>query len=240
MEAFKDKFSKEKVHFNLARLKAGGESFEVVIHPDKAMAFKSGQADLKDVLVYDHIFADAKKGLAASEHVMKSVFKTTESLEVARQVIMKGEIQLTTEYKDRLREEKRKAIINIIHRSAIDPKTGYPHPPSRIEAAMEEAKARVDERLKAEDQVQAIVKKLMPVLPIKFEVRRVELRIPAQHAIRAYPIIKAFGTLLKDSWQNDGSLVAVVEVPAGLQQDLYGKLNDLTRGELQSKVIGAV
>lgn len=240
METFKDKFSKEKVHFNLARLKAGGENFEVVVHPDKAIAFKSGQGDIRDALVYDHIFADAKKGMAASEHVMKSVFKTTESVEVARQIIMKGEIQLTVEYRDRLRETKRKAIVDIIHRAAIDPRTGFPHPPNRIEAAMAEARVRIDEHRKAEDQIQDIVKALMPILPIKFEVRRIEFHIPARHAARAYPIMKSFGALLKDSWQNDGSLLAVVEIPAGMQQDLYSELNRLTRGEVESKVIGRV
>ena len=42
----------------------------------------------------------------------------------------------------------------------------------------------------------------------------------------------------KDSWQNDGSLVAVVEVPAGMQQDLFSELNKLTRGAVESKVVG--
>lgn len=233
-------FGKEKPHFNLARLKAGGENFEVVVHPDKAIAFKSGQADIRDVLVYDRIFADAKKGLEASEHVMKSVFKTTERVDVARQIIQRGEIQLTTEYRDRLRAEKRKAIINMIHRTAIDPRSGLPHPPNRVEAALEEAKVRIDEHRRAEDQLQDIVKQLMPVLPIKFEVRRVEFHIPAKHAARAYPILKGFGSLLKDSWQGDGSLVAVVEVPAGLQQELYSELNKLTHGDVESKIVGKV
>ncbi|MBI2145323.1 ribosome assembly factor SBDS [Candidatus Woesearchaeota archaeon] len=240
MEAFKDNFVKERVHFNLARLKAGGENFEVVIHPDQAMAFKSGQGDIRDVLVYDHIFADAKRGMAASEHVMMSVFKTTERVEVAKQIILKGEIQLTVEYRDRLRDEKRKAILNIIHRNAIDPRSGLPHPPNRIEAAFDEAKVRIDEHRKAEDQVQDIVKQLMPVLPIKFEVRRVELHVPARYAAQSYAIMKGFGSLVKDNWQNDGSLVAVVEVPAGLQQDLYSALNRLTHGEVESKVVGKV
>ena len=33
----------------------------------------------------------------------------------------------------------------MIHRNAVDPKTGLPHPPQRIESAMEEAKIHVDE-----------------------------------------------------------------------------------------------
>lgn len=235
-----ENFGKEKLHFNVARMKANGENFEVIIHADAAVAFRAGRGDIRDVLVYDRVFADAKKGLAASEHVMRTVFKTTDHIEVAKQIILKGEIQLTTEYRERLREEKRKAIINIIHRTAADPRTGFPHPPDRIEAGLVEARVRIDENRKAEDQIQEIVRQLMPVLPIKFEVRRVEFRIPAQYAARAYPILKGFGSLTKDSWQGDGSLLAVVEVPAGLQQELYSELNRLAHGGVESRIIGKV
>ncbi len=231
-------FGKEKPHYSLARLKSGGENFEVIVDPDRAVAFRQGQGDIRDVLVYDRVFADARKGLEVSEHVMSNVFKTSDHFEVAKQIIQKGEIQLTAEYRDRLREDKRKAIVNIIHRTAVDPKTGYPHPPNRIEAAMEEAKVRIDENKKAEEQIHDIVKQLMPVLPIKFEIRQVEFHIPAQFASKAYQVLKGFGTLQKDSWQNDGSLMAVVEVPAGMQQDLYSELNKLTHGAVESRVVG--
>ncbi|HLD97378.1 MAG TPA: SBDS family ribosome assembly factor, partial [Candidatus Nanoarchaeia archaeon] len=62
---------------------------------------------------------------------------------------------------------------------------------------------------------------------------------PANFAARAYPILKGYGTLQKDFWQNDGSLVAVVEVPAGMQQELYSELNKLTKGDVESKVVGS-
>ena len=240
MAAPPENYGKENVHFNLARMKAGGETFEVIIHPDAAMAFRSGQGDLADVLVYDRIFSDAKKGLAVSEHVMKTVFNTIDHKDVARQIVLKGEIQLTSEYREKLREEKRRAIVNYIHRMAIDPSTGFPHPPARIETAMAEAKVRVDEHQNAESQVPEIVKQLLPILPIKFEVRQVEIKVPVQFASKAHQILKRYCPLLKDQWQSDGSLLAVVEVPAGLQQELYGELNKLTHGAVESKLIGKV
>lgn len=86
-------FGKEKPHFHVARLRAGGENFEVLIKPEAAAAFRSGQGDISEVLEYDRVFADAKKGLEASEHVMKNVFKTVDRLEVARQIVLKGEVQ---------------------------------------------------------------------------------------------------------------------------------------------------
>ncbi len=238
METVKDKLGKEKVHFNLARIDAGGGHFEVVVDAEKAIAFRSGQADIRDVLVYDKIFADAKKGLLASEHMMKNVFKTGDTLEVASQIISKGKVQVNSEYRERKREEKKRALVEIIHRTAIDPKTGFPHPQNRIEAALQEAKVRIDEDKSAEGQVQEVVKKLMQVLPLKFEVRKVEFHIPSKFAVRAYPLLKGYGQLVKDEWQGDGSLLAVVEVPAGLQQDLYSDINKLTHGDVESKIVG--
>lgn len=232
-------FGKEKASFNLAKIKVGSERFEIVVHPDKAMDFREGKlADVKDALVSEHIFSDAHKGLAASEHLMEQVFKTKDPLEVARQIIKKGEIQVTAEYRERLREEKRKRIIDIIHRNSIDPKTNLPHPPQRIENAIIEAKARIDEHKKAEDQIQDIVKQLQVVLPIKFEVREIAVKIGAQFAAKSYATLKNYGKITRDEWLNDGSLSAVIELPAGMQQDFFDALNKLTHGNCETKVIG--
>src|SRR3989338_3791798 len=235
-------FGREKPHFNVARLKAGGENFEVIVHPEQAMAFKqsNGSAgDITAVLVYDRVFADAKKGLAASEHVMKSAFGTNDAAEVARQILLKGEIQMTSAYRNKLVEDKRRFIVDMIHRLAVDPRTGFPHPPVRVDAALAEARVKIDEHKSAEEQVQGIVRQLMPVLSIKLEVRQVEFHIPARYASHAHSVLKRFGVLQKDMWQGDGSLVAVVEVPAGLQEGLFSEINRLTHGDAESKVVGA-
>ena len=46
-----------------------------------------------------------------------------------------------------------------------------------------------------------------------------------------------FAIMLRDEWQNDGSLKAILEIPAGLQTELFDKLNSLTHGEIESKII---
>jgi ribosome maturation protein SDO1 len=231
---------KDRARFNLARLKVGREKFELVINPENAIDYRNGKnIDLREVLLSEKVFSDAQKGLAASEHLMQQVFKTSDALEAAKQILRRGEIQLTAEYREKLRQEKRKRIIDIIHRNSIDPKTNLPHPPQRIENALGEAKVKIDEHKKAEDQVQEIVKKLRPVLPIKFEVREVAVKVDPQFAAKSYATLKNFGRIVKDEWQNDGSLVAVVELPAGLQQDFFDELNKLTHGNCETKVLSS-
>jgi ribosome maturation protein SDO1 len=232
-------YDKEEVLFNMARIKKGGETFEIVIDPDKAVEHKEGKGvDIRDILKSEYIFSEAKRGLRASETLMKQVFGTDDSLKVAEIIIRDGEIQLTAEHRKKVREAKHRLIVEMIHRNGVDPSTHLPHPVARIESAMEEAKVRIDEFKKPEDQLDRIVSQIRVVLPIKMEVAEIMIKIPnAQTAARAYPAIKAGARIIKDDWLNDGSWAGVVELPAGLSEDFFARLNKITKGEIETQVM---
>ena len=222
----------------IARLKSNNQLFEILVDCDMALALKEGKnISLKDVLAADKIFSDAKKGLEASENAMKQIFGTSEPEEVAKIIIKKGEIQLTQEHRANLRERKRKQIINMLHVNGVEPRTHLPHPPQRIENALEEAKFHVEEFGQVHEQVQEALKKLRPILPIKFEVKEISVKIPAQFAAKSYQVLSMFGTKLREEWQNDGSLLTVLEMPGGLESDFYDKINSLTHGNVETKVL---
>lgn len=221
----------------IARLKTGGQTFEILVDCDKAIDFRAGKCGLDDALVTNDIFKDVKQGEKAPENEMKKLFKTEDKRKIAEEIIKKGEIQLTIEHRNKLREEKRKKIIEIIHRNAIDSKTGIPHPAQRIELAMDQARVHIDEFKKAEEQVQDILEKLRPIIPIRFEVWEIAIKIPAKYAAQSYRVLKSYGTMKKDEWQNDGSLVAVIEIPAGMSEEFENELNKLTKGENETKIL---
>ncbi|MBL7100621.1 MAG: ribosome assembly factor SBDS [Nanoarchaeota archaeon] len=221
----------------IARLKIQGKTFEILVDCDKAIEFKEGKCDLADALVTNDVFNDVKQGERAPENEMQKIFGTEDKNKISEEIIKKGEIQLTTEHRNKLREEKRKKIIEIIHKNAVDSKTGLPHPVQRIELAMDEAKVHIDEFKKAEEQIQDILEKLRPIIPIKFEIWEIAVKVPAQYAAQSYRILKTYGTLKKDEWQNDGSLVAVIDLPAGMSEEFENELNKLTKGETETKII---
>ena len=222
----------------IARLKSHNQEFEILVDCEKAIAFRAGKiAYISEVLAVPHVYSDAAKGMKASEIALKSVFKTADPLEVAKQIIQKGEIQLTTEYRQKLREQKRKQILDIIHMNGVDPRTHLPHPLTRLENAFEEAKVHIDEFHDVHDQVQDILKKLKTILPITFEMKEIAVKIPPELAPKCYATIKSFGTMLNDEWQRDGSWVVVVELPGGLEQDFYDRLNGITHGNMETKVL---
>lgn len=222
----------------IARLETHGERYEVLVDPDLALELKHGkEVDVAQVLAVDTIFKDSKKGDKASEERIKQLFGTSNPLEVAKIIIKKGEIQLTTEQRRKMQEDRKKQIVAIIARHAINPQTNAPHPPQRIEKAMEEARVHVDLSKTAEEQVQQVLKALRPIIPIRFEERTVAARIPAQYAAKAYSVVKSFGDIKKEEWQKDGSWIILMNLPAGVVDEFFEALNSLTKGEVGTKII---
>ena len=124
----------------IARLKTHGANFEVFVDPDLALAYKErGDLNLDEILAANNIFKDAKAGEKASEELMDKIFGTSDVHGVADKILKKGELHLTTDQRRKILDDRRKQIVNIIARNAINPQTNAPHPPARIEKAMSEA-----------------------------------------------------------------------------------------------------
>jgi len=222
----------------IARLDSQGESFEVLIDSDVAKELREGnEVDISDHMAIEEIFRDAKKGDRASEEKTMEVFGTTDVLEVAREIILKGEVQLTTEQRREMQEVKRKRIVAEIARNAINPQTKVPHPPQRIEMAMEEAKVHIDPFKSVEAQVPLVLDKLRPLIPIRFEKSKIAVKLPGDEYGRCYEDIVHFGTILREEWQPNGDWIGLVEIPAGIRDEFVGKLKNKTHGNVETKLI---
>lgn len=221
----------------IARLKTHGEVFEILIDPDLSLEYKEGKdVDLNELLAINTIFKDAKAGEKASEQSMNKVFGTTEFGSIVDKILKRGEVHLTTEQKKGIMEDKKKQIIAIIARNAVNPQTNTPHPPARIEKAMEEAKINISMTKRAEEQIDSVLKAIRPIIPIKFATLNIAVKIPAQYAGSCYKILREFGRVKKEEWDK-GDLLCLLETPAGLQDEFYNRLNNLTHGEVKIKIL---
>jgi len=224
--------------YTVARMTRDSEHFEVLVKPQKALDYRVGKiAAITEVLVTETIFSDANKGTKVSEENMHKAFGTTDPLRVAEVILKKGTLQLTTEQRRKMVEDKRKQIIDFISRQCVDPKTNLPHPPLRIENAMEQIHYSIDPFKPVEEQAREIVKLLRPILPLKMEQVSVGVHIPAEYSAKAYGTIKAFGTMKREEWRADGSWYGVLEMPAGLYGPFLEKLGEITKGSGEAKII---
>jgi ribosome maturation protein SDO1 len=223
-----------------ARLESHGARFEVLIDPDAALAMKRGEfeGDLEDVIAAEDVFEDASRGDRPAEEDLETVFETTDPLEIIPEVVTRGEIQITAEQRREMQEQKRRKLIDQIARNAVNPQMdNAPHPPERIERALEEAGFKVDPMEPVEQQVDDALEALRPVIPIRFEEVTIAVQVPPEYAGKAQSRIREFGELEREEWQGDGSWVGVMTFPAGLQNEFYDLVNEHTSGQAETQII---
>ena len=230
----------EQFSVNTAWMKKYGEHFEVVVDPDKALAYRKakGAFDVKECLHAERVFTDAKRGLHAKDEDLVKAFGTSDALEVAKKLVLDGELQLTAEHRQKIRDAKRNNILNRIVMYAIDPTTKLPHPRKRIELAMDEAKVKIDDNKEVDQQIPEIVRKLQPILPIRLETVTLQIHLPVPYGQKLYGDVQRYGTIKKNEWMPDGSWIGWVEMPAGLQNDLLDELGKRTHGAAEVKRVG--
>lgn len=221
----------------IARILRDKTHFEILVDSEKASEFKHGKnISIENILAISYVFKDAKKGERASEDELKKAFNTSDIFKVATIILKQGQLQVTTEQKRKMVEERRKEIANIISKQTMDPKTKLPHPVTRIMNAMEEAHVNINPEKSANDQLEYIIEKIRAIIPISMEKIEIAIKVPTQYAGKVSSVIHSMFHVKNEQWKSD-AWYAVIEIPAGMQADIYGKLNELTYGKVEVKVL---
>jgi len=248
----------------VGRIEKGGRTFEMLIDPEQAWEAKKiireeinrrlkagsqksrvsveelindSKINLEMVFESFTVFEDLRRGKKATNGDMEAIFNTTEGKTISGYILLDGEIQWTKAQREEERNKKLKQIITIISKNAINPQNKKPHPYQRIEKAIDEANIKIDLMKNAEEQVDDIVKKIQSIIPIRMEQAELAIKIPTSFTAKGYHIVAQLSQIKKEEWQSDGSWVAVVSLPAGLQMELIDKLNKLTHGRVQTKLL---
>ncbi|MBU3896507.1 MAG: ribosome assembly factor SBDS [Nanoarchaeota archaeon] len=220
----------------IAKITKGGEKFEILVDPVKALEVKAGKdVNIDELIVSREIYEDSHKGLRAPTDKVNKAFGTNDIKEIVYKIIKQGEVQLTTDQRREMIETTTKAVASIISKQGVNPQTGLPHPADRILRAMEQAKVKLTIEKKPEEQIESVLEAIQSVIPIKFEKIKLAVRIPPQFASKGSSIVRNFGKMIKEEWKNDGSYACMIEIPAGMQQDIYDRLNTLTHGQVEVK-----
>lgn len=224
-----------KMTDTIARIKIKGKNYETFVDLDKALQLKQGKpVSIDNIMVVDKIFYDSKKGLHVSSGDLKNAFGTDSVGVIVEKMIKQGEIQVPKEHKDKERENKKKQIIDFLSRYAFDPRTDKPHTPERISNAIEEAGINIDNK-PVEQQISKIIEKIKEILPIKIQSKKLKLKIPPVYTGRVYGLVQEYKE--KEEWLSNGSLNIVINLPLGLQEEFYDKLNAITHGSVVSEEI---
>tara|TARA_B100000029_G_scaffold511758_1_gene606647 strand:+ start:771 stop:1463 length:693 start_codon:yes stop_codon:yes gene_type:complete len=221
-----------------ARYETGGNRFEILIDPKAAQNYSEGdEIDWEDAIAADGIWSDNAKGERAPDMLVNDTFGTTELIEIYKKILDEGTIQLTSQQRKEMVEQKRKQIVAHIVANAMNPQTGGPHPPQRIENAIDESRFSLDPMETVEKQVEKLIKTIKPLIPISFEKIRVAVKIQAIHVGKCYGQISSLGNIESEEYQKDGSWIGVLEMSAASFVKLEDSLGSLTKGTAETKML---
>lgn len=220
----------------IARIVKKNEKFEILVDPDLAIELKNGKnINIENMLAVFDIFKDARSGERASEDAIEHAFGKCDIYEIARKIVINGDVQITAEHRRKMIEKKKKEIANIISKQSIDPKTKLPHPVQRILNAMEKAKINIDPFKDAKEQVKNVLDSIVQILPISMEKVDIAIKVPIEFGGKVATLLRSIGSVKKEEWGTN--YIALLEIPAGMQTELYNKLNSITHGNVQTKII---
>jgi ribosome maturation protein SDO1 len=251
--------------FIIVRLKKGKKIAEMIVDPVKAWNARKlidekrktiiaknptadlTIADLKEIPEIDindifeglTIFEDVHKGEVLQVSFLEQMFETTEPSEIAKKILIdsSSEFQWTKQQREEVVNQKKNQIINILAKNCINPQTKKPHPPARLEKALQEAKYSIIVDKTAEEQIKDVIRAISAVIPIRMENVELSVNIPAIFAPKTYGTIERFGRIKQGEWQSDGSWAGTIDLPAGLEAEFLEKINGLTHGRALIKVL---
>ena len=212
----------------------GDKTFEILVEPEpaKAAKFNDEDFDMPRLMFVQEVFTDADKGERASPDQLEAEFGTRQVMEAAQEVFEKGDMQLTTDQKDKMREDKRKQVVNMIARRVMNPKTGNPHPPQRVENALEEAGFNADAMQDVEEQFQEAIESIRPIIPVSLDKKTVAIKIPNDVAGKAYDVLNRKAEMKEEQWGNEYFFTKIT-LPAGVLTELMEELQEMASGEVQ-------
>jgi len=220
--------------FTIVRLNTGNEKFEIFVKPDPALEYKLGKkTDISNIMISDEIYSDANKGTRSSTEKLMKHFKTTDQLEIAKQIMTKGDLNMNTEQRRKMIEEKKKQIAQYINKNFVDPKTHMPHPISRINAVLDEARVAIDPFKRLDDQIKDVMDPLRKILPLKSEILELTVTVPTQFSGQSFSVFKSIGEIKSEQWLSDGSLQVVLSINAGMKGSFLDRIGTATKGSAQ-------
>ncbi len=220
--------------FTIVRYSAGNDKFEILVKPDPALEYKLGKKmDISNIMISDEIYSDANKGTRCSSEKLMKHFKTTDQLEIAKQIMDKGDLNLNTDQRRKMIEEKKRQIVEYINKNFVDPKSHMPHPVSRINAVLDEARVAIDPFKRLDDQLKNIIEALRKIIPLKSEILELTVTVPSQFSGQSFSVFKTIGEIKSEQWLADGSLQVILSINAGMKSSFLDRIGTATKGSAQ-------
>jgi len=219
---------------SVVRLKKGGKRFEIACYKNKVQEWRTGvETDLDEVMQISNVFMNVSKGQVASSEDLKKAFGKTDVIEIVKEILKKGELQVGEKERAHDLENLWKEIANMVAEKCVDPTSQRPYPVGMIEKGMTEAGFSVKIGKSAKSQVLECIKLLQTnsTLPIQRSRMRVRIAMPTKDGKRLKEkVVEGAEKVESEDWGQDEWEVVMLIDPGQ-----FKVLTDLLQTEVKGK-----
>lgn len=192
------------------------------------------EKDIDEVLQTHTIFTNVSKGQVAKKEDLVKAFETEDQTEICKQILAKGELQVSDKERHLALESMFKDIATTVASKCINPETKRPYPVTMIENAMrDEIHFSVKPNRNAKQQALDVISQLKEVMPLERVQMRLRIVMPEKEAKKLKDKVVKFVTKMeKEKWEN-GSLTMICLIDPGQ----YRGIDELIRSETKGTAL---
>ncbi|XP_077422899.1 ribosome maturation protein SBDS [Vanacampus margaritifer] len=218
----------------VVRIKKGGKRYEIACYKNKVVSWRSGaEKDLDEVLQTNSVFVNVSKGQVAKKDDLCKAFGTDDLTEICKQILAKGELQVSDKERQCQLETMFRDIATIVADKCVNPDTKRPYTVNLIERGMKDIHYSVKANKSTKQQALEVIRQLKESMQIQRAHMRLRLLLPGKEAKRLKEKIKPFMQVVEsEDFEENLQIVCLVD------PGCYRELCELVRCETKGR--GAV
>ena len=196
----------------VVRTKRAGKRFEIACYKNKVVSWRNKvEKDIEEVLQTHTVFTNVSKGQVAKKEDLMAAFGTDDQLEVCKEILAKGDLQISEKERSSQLESMFREIATMVADKCVNPETKRPYTVGLIERAMKDVHFSVNPHKSAKQQVLDVIRLLKPTMQIERAKMRLKLVLPTKEARRIRERVLPLITVEQEEWSVDLEIVCLID-----------------------------
>ncbi|XP_041379124.1 LOW QUALITY PROTEIN: ribosome maturation protein SBDS-like [Gigantopelta aegis] len=215
----------------IVRMKKGGKRFEIACYKNKVVSWRNKiEKDIDEVLQTHTVFTNVSKGQVSKRDDLVAAFGTDDQSEICKQILSKGELQVSERERQAQLESTFRDIATIVADKCVNPETKRPYTVGLIERAMKDVHYAVKPTRNAKQQALDVIRLLKTHMPLERARMRMRLVLPVKEARRIREKIKSLlANIEQEDWTPNMEIICLIDPGA------YREIDELVRSETKGQ-----
>lgn len=211
---------KRLTNIAVVKYKKGGKRFEVACFKNKVISWRTKvEKDIDEVLQTHTIFANVGKGTLAKSKDLKEVFGTDDEEVICREILDKGEFQVSDREREVLAQSQFRDVASIVMEKTINSETQLPYTMGMIERLMREVHFSVDPHKSSKQQALDLMRELQKRFPIARARMELRLIVPSREKDDTLAHLRQWSAVIRSEEHAGPHFSVVCQVEPGKYRD---------------------